>query len=216
MGGKAVVKGPLGRGGAGAAAGGAGRTGTPNMGEGLCPWALEGPWAAGPCCTLHPSEGGLCSGVPPAPPWSGHSGQPRSQQQQLTSPTSLRLCRAVRRVGRSLCSASGQEVRAEAGWGGQAPPLALGRCPRCRRALESAGGWGPAVCPGLGSAHRWPHLTSVSGHPLLKPRPDALPGTWHCRQGQQWPVPLPNGRGAPARCLQPADEGGKATEAGEC
>ena len=102
------------------------------------------------------------------------------------------------------------------GWGGQAPPLALGRCPRCRRALESTGGWGPAVCPGLGSAHRWPHLTSVSGHPLLKPRPDALPGTWHCRQGQQWPVPLPNGRGAPARCLQPADEGGKATEAGEC
>lgn len=117
--------------------------------------------------------------------------RPRSQQQRLTSPTSLQLCQAVRRVGRSLCSASGQKVRAEAGWGGQAPPLALGRCPHCRRALESMGVWGPAVCPGLGSAHRWPHLASVSGHPLLKPRPDALPGTWHRRQGQQWPVAPP-------------------------
>lgn len=150
------------------------------MGEGLCPWASRVPGLQDPAahCTLQKAA-------------SAVGCRPRSQQQRLTSPTSLQLCQAVRRVGRSLCSASGQEMRAEAGWGGQAPPLALGRCPRCRRALESMGVWGPAVCPGLGSAHRWPHLASVSGHPLLKPRPDTLPGTWHRRQGQQWPVAPP-------------------------
>lgn len=84
--GKTVVEGPLGKGGAWAVVGGAGGMGTPDTGKELCPWALEGPWAAGPRYTAHPSEGGLCSGAPPAPPRSGHSGPPCPQQQWLTSP----------------------------------------------------------------------------------------------------------------------------------
>ena len=207
-----------------AVAGGAGGMGTPNTGKELCPWALEGPWAAGPRCTSHPSEGGLCSGAPPAPPRSGHSGPPCSQQQRLPSPrpsSCVGLC-----GGLEGASALPQDRSFGLGRAGAGRPLswALGCCPRCSWALASTGGWGPAVCPRLGSVHGWPHLASVSGNPLLKPRPEVPPGAWHCRQGQRWPVtpprwvwstcPVPpasqrgrQGHGSKGALSSPGDEG---------
>lgn len=101
--------------------------------------------------------------------------RPRSQQQRLTSPTSLQLCQAVRRVGRSLCSASGQEVRAEAGWGGQAPPLAL--LPPLQTGPGEHGGLGAGclswagLCPQMASSR----LCLGASSPETKARRSA----WH-------------------------------------
>lgn len=113
------------------------------------------------------------------------------QQQWLTSPCPSAVARAVWRVGRSLCSTSGdQELRAG---GGRAPLLGPGPLPRCRaRALASTGGWGSAVCPRLGSIHGWPHLSPLSREP--SPETKARSSAW-CLALQagttRWPAAPP-------------------------
>lgn len=84
--------------------------------------------------------------------------------------------------------------------------------------LGSAGGWGPAgqrpgATPSVPGQALLDSLTDglilpVSGRPLLKPWPDALPGARRHRQRQRWPTALP--RRAWSACpVPPASRRGK-------
>lgn len=192
--------------------------GTPNTGKELCPWALEGPWAAGPRCTSHPSEGGLCSGAPPAPPRSGHSGPPCSQQQRLPSPrpsSCVGLCGGLEGASAPPQDRSFGLGRAGAGWGGQAPLLGPGLLPPLQLGPGEHRGLGasrlsPAgLCPRVASSR----LCLGEPSPETKARGSAWclalqTGTTVARDPSPMGVEhLPGAPGQPAREARPRKQG---------